>query len=93
MSVIELLALFRSEDITACVRELGLSPNGREQTEVECLVEMATAQKLELSWAALGLIAAFSEEALWRICIALGLQAGDKTCMVRALASQVSAVR
>ena len=43
--------------------------------------------------AALGLIGAFSEEALWRICGALGLQVGDKAYMVRALASQVSAVR
>ncbi|MDA1347792.1 MAG: hypothetical protein O3A47_02845 [Chloroflexi bacterium] len=89
MSLRDLLGLFWPDDIGHCARELGLPTIGRDEA-IERLVELASLPGLETNWAVLGLVGAFSEEGLRRICGPLGIEANDKPGMVRTLSSQVA---
>jgi hypothetical protein len=81
MKLRDLLGLFWPDDIVHCARELGLPTIGKDEA-IERLVELASLPGLETNWAVLGLVGAFSEEGLRRIC---GPLTSDKPGMVRTL--------
>ena len=93
MSLRELLRHFRSEDIARCLRQLGLPTGGNKRERIDRLIDMAGVPGEHVGWVVQGLLSAFREDDLRRVCLALGIQVGDKASMVELLAARVDAVR
>ena len=93
MSLRELLALFRSEDIARSLRELGLSAAGNKRERIDRLIDTVALPKREEGWPFSRTIELFAEGDLRRVCNELGIDDTDKSNMVRLLATRVDAIQ
>ena len=93
MSLRELLALFRSEDISRSLREVSLSAAGNKRERIDRLIDMVALPKREEGWSFSRTVELFAEGDLRRVCHELGIDDADKSTMVRLLAARVDAVQ
>ena len=93
MSLRELLALFRSEDIARSLRELGLSATGNKHERIDRLIDMVALPKREEGWSVSRTIEHFADGDLRRVCQEMGIDETDKSSMVRLLAARVDAIQ
>ena len=93
MSLRELLALFRSEEIARSLRAVGLTATGNKRERIDRLIDMVALPKREEGWSVSRTIELFEEGDLRRVCLELGIDDDDKNRMVRLLAARVDAVQ
>ena len=92
MSLHQLLGHFRSEDIAHCLRKLGLPSAGAKHDRIERLIDGASPGPDE-GWTVSRIVEAFTDDDLRRVCLKLGVEAGEEAEMVRLLVGRVDGLR